>query len=308
MSLLDDESSFPGATDETLITKFHQWHSTNPGYEKSARNKMNFAVQHYAGKVVYTAQQFLEKNSDVLNDTVLDLFARTKNARLASWFAAELQASSIRSTIKRGYRPPTVGGQFKVRRMTAAARPTSPAARLMTPVQFCLGRFGRHAPPGLAEPADGQAGKDGPVLYPVHQAQQGPGAGPVRVELGAGAAPLHRHGGDHPDPRARLQSARVVRRVLRAVRPCAPVRGGGKRRWRAAHADGTATLDARAMPGQVLCVYAGQGGGHGRAGAGQMPGHLGRRQARAAGLPAGQDDGQSDKRSQPDAVQGWGLG
>lgn len=135
MSLLDDESSFPGATDETLIAKFHQWHSTNPGYEKSARNKMNFAVQHYAGKVVYTAQQFLEKNSDVLNDTVLDLFARTKNARLASWFAAELQASSIRSTVKRGYRPPTVGGQFKVHQATAAGL-FWPIARTKTPAHF----------------------------------------------------------------------------------------------------------------------------------------------------------------------------
>jgi len=45
------------------------------------------------------------------------------------------------------------------------------------------------------------------------------------------------------------------------------------------------------MPVQVLCVHAGQGGGQGRAGAEQVPGHFGRGKPRAARLPAGQDNG-----------------
>ena len=122
MSLLDDESSFPSATDDTLVNKFHQRHAANPAYEKFQRNASAFAVNHYAGQVVYTSKGFLEKNSDVLNDTVLDLFIQTANPYLSEWFAKDLQRLSLRGTVKRGYRPATVGGQFRVRPMQEGTR------------------------------------------------------------------------------------------------------------------------------------------------------------------------------------------
>jgi myosin heavy subunit len=115
MSLLDEESSFPSATDETLITKFHGCHGANPGYERSPLQPTAFTIRHYAGAVTYTTRSFLEKNSDVLNDTVLELFAQTGSAQVAAWFARDIQSLSFRGTVKRGYRPATVGGQFRVR-------------------------------------------------------------------------------------------------------------------------------------------------------------------------------------------------
>ena len=128
MSLLDEESSFPSATDDTLVNKFHQRHGANPMYEKFQRNVANFAVNHYAGKVVYSSKSFLEKNSDVLNDTVIDLFIQTKDPRVSAWFAKDIQSLSLRGTVKRGYRPATVGAQFRVQGSRSPREPVHPPA------------------------------------------------------------------------------------------------------------------------------------------------------------------------------------
>ena len=140
MSLLDDESTFPSATDETLVTKFHQQHGSSTVYEKSPLTPQAFAVLHYAGRVVYNVKSFLEKNSDVLNDTVLDLFTQTGSKQMAGWFARDIMALSQRGTVKRGYRPPTVGGQFRVRSLVARTATPARPLRWSLMVAFFSGR------------------------------------------------------------------------------------------------------------------------------------------------------------------------
>ncbi|XP_021968609.1 unconventional myosin-IXa isoform X2 [Folsomia candida] len=62
--ILDDQCSFPGATNETLLQKFNSIHKDNEFYEKPQRREAAFIIKHYAGKVKYQIGDFREKNMD----------------------------------------------------------------------------------------------------------------------------------------------------------------------------------------------------------------------------------------------------
>jgi len=51
---LSVDFSFPGATNDTLLSKFHHHHAKgNVYYEAPQKREMAFTVVHYAGKVKY---------------------------------------------------------------------------------------------------------------------------------------------------------------------------------------------------------------------------------------------------------------
>lgn len=53
LSLIDEECWFPKATDKTLVEKLLSQHSTHPKFQKpDFRDKANFSLIHYAGKVM----------------------------------------------------------------------------------------------------------------------------------------------------------------------------------------------------------------------------------------------------------------
>ncbi|WJX73410.1 Myosin-2, variant 3 [Trifolium repens] len=62
LSLLDEESNFPRATDLTLANKLKQHLQTNPCFKGDWGR--GFSVCHYAGEVLYDTSGFLEKNRD----------------------------------------------------------------------------------------------------------------------------------------------------------------------------------------------------------------------------------------------------
>ncbi|XP_021377760.1 unconventional myosin-XVI-like isoform X4 [Mizuhopecten yessoensis] len=72
LAILDEESSFPKATDRSLATKLHQ----GPGkkyrdvYKSPKDMGAVFTVVHYAGAVVYSLLGFLDKNRDTLPNAV----------------------------------------------------------------------------------------------------------------------------------------------------------------------------------------------------------------------------------------------
>ena len=86
LSLLDEESNFPKATDLTLLTKFHQSHEEHPSYVKPKTQIPVFGVAHYAGDVVYQVEGFLDKNRDTVRQDLIDLLASSGNPLVAAWF------------------------------------------------------------------------------------------------------------------------------------------------------------------------------------------------------------------------------
>merc|ERR1712018_549413 len=91
LAILEEESLFPKATDQTFAAKLHEnllgksdnFQKANPKPDPNA----HFAVVHYAACVSYNLTGWLEKNKDPLNDTVVELFKNGSNELLKECFA-----------------------------------------------------------------------------------------------------------------------------------------------------------------------------------------------------------------------------
>ena len=76
LALLDEECWFPRATDKTLVEKLMKEHKNTTSIRKSDfRSDSDFVVCHYAGEVDYLATDWLVKNMDPLNDTIVGLLS-----------------------------------------------------------------------------------------------------------------------------------------------------------------------------------------------------------------------------------------
>ena len=65
------KSSFPGATNETLLQKFNSVNKDNDYYEVPQKREAAFIVRHYAGKVKYQSTEFREKNLDLMKADIV---------------------------------------------------------------------------------------------------------------------------------------------------------------------------------------------------------------------------------------------
>ncbi|XP_070842279.1 myosin-IIIa isoform X2 [Chaetodon trifascialis] len=78
LSLLDEESRFPQATDQTLVEKFDDNLKTK-SFWRPKRVDLGFGIHHYAGKVIYNAAGFLAKNRDTLPADIVLLLRSSEN-------------------------------------------------------------------------------------------------------------------------------------------------------------------------------------------------------------------------------------
>ncbi|XP_041923787.1 myosin-IIIa isoform X1 [Alosa sapidissima] len=78
LSLLDEESRFPRATDQTLVEKF-EGNLKSKNFWRPKRVDLGFGIHHYAGKVVYNAGGFLAKNRDALPADIVLLLRSSEN-------------------------------------------------------------------------------------------------------------------------------------------------------------------------------------------------------------------------------------
>ncbi|XP_067291674.1 myosin-IIIa [Pseudorasbora parva] len=78
LSLLDEESRFPQATDQTLVEKFED-NLKSKNFWRPKRVDLGFGIHHYAGKVIYNASGFLAKNRDALPADIVLLLRSSEN-------------------------------------------------------------------------------------------------------------------------------------------------------------------------------------------------------------------------------------
>uniref|UniRef100_A0A8C7YAZ5 non-specific serine/threonine protein kinase n=1 Tax=Oryzias sinensis TaxID=183150 RepID=A0A8C7YAZ5_9TELE len=78
LSLLDEESRFPQATDQTLVEKFEDNLKTK-SFWRPKRVDLGFGIHHYAGKVIYNAAGFLSKNRETLPADIILLLRSSEN-------------------------------------------------------------------------------------------------------------------------------------------------------------------------------------------------------------------------------------
>ena len=138
LSCLDEECIMPKATDLTFTEKVHSLWSgdlapgeqPHPGRTKYSLPKFEqgFIITHYAGRVEYRTDGWLEKNKDPLNDNLTRVLAASTQPYVAALFQdyVDLPSSSVGFSLgkKRGVKK----GTFR----TVAQRHKEQLALLMT--------------------------------------------------------------------------------------------------------------------------------------------------------------------------------
>ncbi|GLH14979.1 Myosin-VIIa [Gryllus bimaculatus] len=104
LSMLDVECSIRG-TAESYIAKVKVQHKQNPRlFEPKPLEPRTFGIQHFAGRVVYDASDFLDTNKDVVPDDLVAVFHKHScNFGFATHlFGTELKALYSLDTVPRG--------------------------------------------------------------------------------------------------------------------------------------------------------------------------------------------------------------
>ncbi|CAK6951937.1 myosin-6-like [Scomber scombrus] len=99
MSILEEECMFPKASDATFKAKLYDNHlGKSPNFQKprivKGKPEAHFSLVHYAGTVDYNIGNWLVKNKDPLNETVVGLFQKSSLKLLCTLFMGYAGAES----------------------------------------------------------------------------------------------------------------------------------------------------------------------------------------------------------------------
>ncbi|XP_061588845.1 myosin-7 [Cololabis saira] len=99
MSILEEECMFPKASDTTFKAKLYDNHmGKSNNFQKprivKGRPEAHFSLVHYAGTVDYNINNWLVKNKDPLNETVVGLYQKSNLKLLGTLFANYAGAES----------------------------------------------------------------------------------------------------------------------------------------------------------------------------------------------------------------------
>jgi stress response protein SCP2 len=89
IAILDEESRFPRATDETYIQKMTDNLKTHKYYDVPRLAKSKFIVKHFAGEVDYDVTGWLDKNKDELPPHLLKVLGSSENMFVAILYSPE---------------------------------------------------------------------------------------------------------------------------------------------------------------------------------------------------------------------------
>ena len=104
MSILEEECMFPKASDVTFKAKLYDNHlGKSNNFQKprivKGKPEAHFALVHYAGTVDYNINNWLVKNKDPLNETVVGLYQKSTLKLLAFLFANYAGADSGKNNL-----------------------------------------------------------------------------------------------------------------------------------------------------------------------------------------------------------------
>uniref|UniRef100_A0A670KCS6 Myosin VC n=1 Tax=Podarcis muralis TaxID=64176 RepID=A0A670KCS6_PODMU len=126
LELLDEECLLPQGTDENWLLKlYNNFANKNPLFEEPRMSNSSFIIQHFADKVEYKSDGFLEKNRDTVYEVLIEILRSSKFRLCANFFqdnpvpvspfSSVIKVKSAKTVIK----PPnkqfrtTVGNKFR---------------------------------------------------------------------------------------------------------------------------------------------------------------------------------------------------
>ncbi|KAM4829772.1 unconventional myosin-Vc [Thomomys bottae] len=95
LELLDEECLLPHGTDENWLQKlYNNFVNKNSLFEKPRMSNTSFIIQHFADKVEYKCEGFLEKNRDTVYDMLIEILRESKFHLCAKFFQENPTPSS----------------------------------------------------------------------------------------------------------------------------------------------------------------------------------------------------------------------
>ncbi|XP_010469656.1 PREDICTED: myosin-12-like isoform X3 [Camelina sativa] len=107
IALLDEACMFPKSTHETFAQKMYQTYKGHKRFSKPKLAQTAFTVNHYAGDVTYSAEQFLDKNKDYVVAEHQALLDASKCSFVANLFPPLPEDASKQSKFS------SIGTRFK---------------------------------------------------------------------------------------------------------------------------------------------------------------------------------------------------
>ncbi|NXC30100.1 MYO9B protein, partial [Campylorhamphus procurvoides] len=141
--LLDEESNFPHATNQTLLAKFKQQHEENKFFVGTPVMEPAFIIRHFAGKVKYQIKDFREKNMDYMRPDIVALLRGSDSAFVRELIGMDPVAVFRWAVLRAALRAMAVlaeAGRLRAQRTAGVVRqgPRVPLAELQrsnTPVE-----------------------------------------------------------------------------------------------------------------------------------------------------------------------------
>merc|ERR1711976_1051372 len=155
-AILEEESLFPKATDKSFEEKLKASLGKLPIFLKPASKtdkNAHFGISHYAGIVNYNVTNWLEKNKDPVNDTVVEVFKSTSKCPLLVLLWADHPGQPTAAPKDEGKKKKKGGGGKTVSSVYLVS-----LNELMTTLHNCASHFVRclvpntHKKPGEVEP------------------------------------------------------------------------------------------------------------------------------------------------------------
>jgi hypothetical protein len=101
LSILDEQSTFPKATDKTFVEKLKSTVNKNAHFSANPTTQEEFIIKHYAGEVEYNVGQWLEKNRDQLKQDLVDLIASSNDTFIASLAPQKTKQTTLSQNFKK---------------------------------------------------------------------------------------------------------------------------------------------------------------------------------------------------------------
>merc|ERR1719402_2209064 len=154
-AILEEESLFPKATDKSFEEKLKASLGKLPVFLKpqsKTDKNAHFAISHYAGIVSYNVTNWLEKNKDPVNDSVVEIFKSACNCELLVYLWQDHPGQPTTSPKEEGKKKKKSGGK------TVSSVYLVSLMELMATLHNCEPHFVRclvpntHKKPGEVEP------------------------------------------------------------------------------------------------------------------------------------------------------------
>ncbi|XP_070599668.1 unconventional myosin-Vb isoform X1 [Erythrolamprus reginae] len=94
LDLLDEECKVPKGTDENWAQKLYDRHGNSQHFQKPRMSNMAFIILHFADKVEYYCEGFLEKNRDTVHEEQINILKASKYPVIVELFHDEKDSAS----------------------------------------------------------------------------------------------------------------------------------------------------------------------------------------------------------------------